>query len=183
MNHPDFTHRFILYTDAFQVAVGAVLAQDDRLEKVVAYASHSLTAAERRWSTYDRELWAIVWAVRHFRHYLGLRPFTIVTDHRPLLGLRRLPIDNDRMGRRHRWALELDPYDWVIVHKSGSQHTNADSPDATHTLVHTGTQTVMDNDPSSVCAIETPTSTMVPTAAPGSSPSPHLPSDPQAGVD
>ena len=83
--------------------------------------------------------------------------------------------------------------------KSGSQHTNADtlsrrpdlsaelmdndSPDATHTLVHTGTQTVMDNDPSSVCAIETSTSTMVPTAAPGSSPSPHLPSDPQAGVD
>ena len=58
-----------------------------------------------------------------------------------------------------------------------------DSPDATHTLVHTGTQTVMDNDPSSVCAIETPTSTMVPTAAPGSTPSPHLPSDPQAGVD
>ena len=102
MNHPDFTHRFILYTDAFQVAVGAVLAQDDRLEKVVAYASHSLTAAERRWSTYDRELWAIVWAVRHFRHYLGLRPFTIVTDHRPLLGLRRLPIDNDRSGRRSR---------------------------------------------------------------------------------
>ena len=37
-----------------------------------------------------------------------------------------------------------------------------DSPDATHTLMHTGSQTVMDNDPSSVCAIETPTSTMVP---------------------
>ena len=31
------------------------------------------------------------------------------------------------MGRRSRWALELDPYDWVIVHKSGSQHTNADT--------------------------------------------------------
>lgn len=108
MCHPDFTNHFILYTDASQVAVGAVLAQNSEgLEKVVAYASQSLTAAERRWSTYDRELWAIVWAVRYFRHYLGLRPFTIITDHRPLLGLRKLPVDNDRTRRRSRWALEL----------------------------------------------------------------------------
>lgn len=150
---------------------------------------------------YDWELWAIVWAVRHFRHYLGLRPFTIVTDHWPLLGLRRLPIDNDSTVRCSHWALELDPYDWVIMHKSGSQHTNADalsrrpdlraelmdsppeSPDTAHTLVHTGTQTVMDNDPSVVCVIETPPSTMAPTAAPGSTPNSHLPSDPQTGVD
>lgn len=44
MSHPDFTHCFILHTNASQVAVGAMLAQDaDGLEKVVAYASHSLT--------------------------------------------------------------------------------------------------------------------------------------------
>lgn len=47
------------------------------------------------WFTYDKELWMIVWAV-NFRHYCDLLPFTIVTDHQPLLGLRRLPIDNDR---------------------------------------------------------------------------------------
>lgn len=121
LSHPDFPHHLILYTDASQVSVGAVLAQGvDGLEKVVAYACHSLMAAERRWSTYDRELWAIVWAVRHFRHYLGLRPFTIVTDHRLLLGLHPLLTDNDKTGRRSRWALELDPYDWVIMHESGS---------------------------------------------------------------
>lgn len=176
VSHPDFTKRFILYTDASQVAVGAVgavgavLAQEtDGLEKVLAYASHSLTAAERQWSTYDRELWAIVWAVRNFRHYLGLRPFTIVTDHRPLLGLQRLPIDNDRTRRHSRWALELDLYDWVIVHKSGTQHTNADAlscrPDPSteqvdyegtaRTLVSTGTQTTGGKDPSAVCATPT----------------------------
>ena len=51
--------------------------------------------------------------------------------------------------------------------------------------LHTGTQTVMDNDPSTVCAIEAPSSIMAPTAAPSSSssPSPHLPSDPQVYVD
>lgn len=80
ISHPDFAHRFIQYTDASQVAARAVLAQDsDGLEKVVAGASHSLTEAER-WSTNNRELRAIVWAVRHFRHYLSLCPFTIVTD-------------------------------------------------------------------------------------------------------
>ena len=196
MSHPDFSRSFTLYTDASQIAVGAVLAQEvDGLEKVVAYASHSLTAAERRWSTYDREMWAIVWAVRNFRHYLGLLPFTIVTDHRPLLGLRRLSIDNDRTGRRSRWALELDPYDWVIVHKSGAQHTNADAlsrrpdpyavqmdcdaPGATHTLVDTGTQTVMNNDPGAVCTVDTPTT------SPAADLSSRLrsPPDPQAPTD
>lgn len=88
--------------------------------------------------------------------------------------------------------MELDPYDWVIVHKRGSQHTNADSfsrrpdlsaelmdsdaPDSTHTLVHTGTQTVMDNGPN-VCDVETPIPTMSPTVDHSSSPGPHLPSN------
>ncbi|KAK7906740.1 hypothetical protein WMY93_015352 [Mugilogobius chulae] len=161
MCHPDFTQPFVLYTDASQVAVGSVLTQSvDGLEKVVAYASHALSATERKWSTYDRELWAIVWSVRNFRHYLGLQPFTIVTDHKPLLGLRRLPIDNDRTGRRSRWALELDPYDWVIVHKSGVKHTNADSlsrcPVAPVITACSGAQTVDVVDSTSVCSIDTP---------------------------
>lgn len=61
---PDFTVPFSLYTDASGSAIGAVLAQrQGNQEKMVAYASHVLTKAERKWSTYDRELWAIVWAV------------------------------------------------------------------------------------------------------------------------
>lgn len=174
MCHPDFTQPFVLCTDASQVAIGSVLTQQvNGLDRVVAYASHALAAAERRWSTYDRELWAIVWSVRNFRHYLGLRPFTIVTDHKPLLGLRRLPIDNDRTGRRSRWALELDPYDWVIVHKSGVQHTNADAlsrcPEVPLNLVSSGTQTV---DSGAVCGVETQPE------APVEAPDPDLPAPP-----
>lgn len=171
MCHPDFTQPFVLYTDASQVAIGSVLTQlVDGLDRVVAYASHALTASERRWSTYDRELWAIVWSVRNFRHYLGLRHFTIVTDHKPLLGLRRLPIDNDRTGRRSRWALELDPYDWVIMHKSGVQHTNADAlsrcPVAPVTLVSSGTQTVVTGGGSSDAVYGVETSSEAPPEAP-----------------
>ena len=128
MAYPDVTKPFILFTDASNSAIGAVLSQvQNGRERVIAYASHVLTAAEKRWSTYDRELWAIVWSVRHFRHYLACTSFTIVTDHKPLVGLRKLPIHNDRTGRRSRWALELDPYEWHISHRDGSRHGNADA--------------------------------------------------------
>lgn len=125
---PDFTLPFSLHTDASGSAIGAVLAQKHgQQEKVIAYASHVLTKAEKNWSTYDRELWAIVWSVRLFRHYLYKQPFVIVTDHKPLLGLRKTPIDNDRTGRRARWALELDPFEWTVIYKDGHCHLNADA--------------------------------------------------------
>ena len=128
MAFPNFDQPFILSTDASNLAIGAVLAQVQQgTERVIAYASHVLTHNEKKWSTYDKELWAIVWAVRHFRHYLNCNPFTIITDHRPLLGLRKLDATHDPTGRRGRWALELDPYQWTIIHKEGKKHTNADA--------------------------------------------------------
>ncbi|KAL6456587.1 hypothetical protein MHYP_G00351310 [Metynnis hypsauchen] len=143
---PDFSLPFFLYTDASCSAIGAVLAQKhSNHENVVAYASHVLTKAERRWSTYDRELWAIVWAVRHFRHYLYKQPFVIITDHKPLVGLRKIPIDNDRTGRRARWALELDSFEWTVLYREGQSHSNADAlsrrPDVNRPAEHiTSTQ-------------------------------------------
>uniref|UniRef100_A0AAV2LVC5 Reverse transcriptase RNase H-like domain-containing protein n=1 Tax=Knipowitschia caucasica TaxID=637954 RepID=A0AAV2LVC5_KNICA len=125
---PDFSRPFTVYTNASKDAVGAVLAQEnDGLEHVVAYASQALTHTQKRWSTFDRELWAVVWAVHEFKHYVGLSAFTIVTDHRPLLGLRGMSIDNDPTGKRGRWILELDPFNWAIIHKDGSRHLNADA--------------------------------------------------------
>ncbi|XP_073800627.1 uncharacterized protein [Danio rerio] len=126
--HLDFHQPFLLYTDASASAIGAVLAQEKGTqETVIAYASHVLTKAERKWSTYDRELWAIVWAVRHFRHYLYKQHFFIITYHKPLMGLRKIPIDSDRTGRRARWALELDPFEWTVIHRKGLKHANADA--------------------------------------------------------
>lgn len=125
---PNFALPFRIYTDASKESVGAVLAQDlDGLERVVAYASQALTAAQKRWATFDRELWAVVWAVREFKHYVGFSAFTIVTDHWPLLGLRGMAMDADPTGRRARWVLELDPFNCTIVHKDGPSHKNADA--------------------------------------------------------
>uniref|UniRef100_A0A3B3WFC6 NACHT domain-containing protein n=1 Tax=Poecilia mexicana TaxID=48701 RepID=A0A3B3WFC6_9TELE len=58
LSYPDFSHEFLLFTDASNVAIGCVLSQTDdmNMENVFAYSSHVLT---KYWSTYDRELWAI----------------------------------------------------------------------------------------------------------------------------
>lgn len=126
--YPDFSKEFLLFTDASNFAIGCVLSQlnDNNREHVIAYGSHTLTATERRWSTFDRELWAIVWSIRHFRQYLTGHSFRIITDHKPLLGLRKMALDCDPTGRRARWALEIDSYDWTIEHKQGLKHSNAD---------------------------------------------------------
>ncbi|KAI4874699.1 hypothetical protein NFI96_001266 [Prochilodus magdalenae] len=47
-------------------------------------------------------------------------------DHKPLVGLRKIPIDNDRTGRRARWALELDSFEWTVLYREGQKHSNAD---------------------------------------------------------
>ena len=86
--YPDFSKEFLLFTDASNISIGCVLSQlnDSSREHVIAYGSHTLTSTERRWSTFEQELWAIVWSVHHFRQYLTGHPFRIITDHKPLLG-------------------------------------------------------------------------------------------------
>lgn len=111
MSYPDFNLAFTLYTDTSLYAVGSILAQKQHgQEKVIGYASHALLKAETKWSAYDHELWAIVWLVRHFRHNLRENLFTIITDHKPLMGLGKTPVDNDPTGRRAWWTLVLDMY-------------------------------------------------------------------------
>lgn len=129
LSYPDFSREFLLFTDASSTSVGCVLAQmnAENMENVVAYGSRKLTKTETRWPTYDRELWAIVWAIRHFRQYLTGYPFRIITDQKPLLSLRTMALDCDPTGRRARWALEIDPYDWTIEYRQGTKHANADS--------------------------------------------------------
>ena len=56
---------------------------------------------QKRRSMYDRELYAIVWSIRHLKHYLRDIHFTINTDHKPLVGLQKLPAGNER---HTRWA-------------------------------------------------------------------------------
>ena len=75
-----------LTVDASDVALGAELAQRDCSGswRPIAFFSTQLQQAERKYSAFNRELLAMYAAVKHFRHFLKGRAFTIFTDHKPL---------------------------------------------------------------------------------------------------
>ena len=80
--HPDFTQSFKLDVDASDLSIGAVLSQDtEDGECVIAYASRTLSKSERRYCVTRKEMLALVYFVKYFRHYLYGRQFTIRTDH------------------------------------------------------------------------------------------------------
>ena len=72
--------------DASPVGLSAILSQKtkgrDDDEKVIAYASRSLTDTEMRYSQSEKEALAIVWGVEHFHIYVYGHEFVLVTDHR-----------------------------------------------------------------------------------------------------
>lgn len=76
-----------LCTDASSTAIGAALNQQrhDGAWQPLGFFSRKLNPPETRYSTYDRELLAAYSAVRFFRRLFGGQPFTIFTDHRPLV--------------------------------------------------------------------------------------------------
>lgn len=114
---PDFSKRFIIQCDASDVGVGAVLLQgEEDEEKVIAYASRSLTAAERNYSTTEKECLACLFGVEKFRPYVELTKFKIVTDHSALLWLHKLQSPS---GRLARWTARLSQFTFEIVHRKG----------------------------------------------------------------
>ena len=122
---PSMREPFILYTDASQHAMGAVLTQiQNGSELLVCYASKSFSKAQSRYSTTKRELLAIVNFTRHFTDYLLGRNFQIVTDHRALQWLHNV---KDPDGLTARWLEKLAAFEYETVHRSGKSIGHADS--------------------------------------------------------
>lgn len=125
LQYPDFAKELILTTDASNEATGAILSQGKIGEdRPIPYASRTLDKAERNYSATDKELLAIVWAVKHYRPYLYGRKFKIVTDHQPLKWLMNHKDPNSRLMR---WRIILEEYDYEIIYKKGTLNTNADA--------------------------------------------------------
>ena len=118
---PDAT--FTLYTDASDVAIGAVLLQDQgNGEQPVCYESRKLNSAEKNYAVHERELLAIVHAVKTFRHYLeGCKHFTLYTDHH---SLKYFFTQRDLSRRQARWSQELAAYqpNMSIVYRKGEEN-------------------------------------------------------------
>ena len=123
---PRFGSGFILETDASGVGLGAVLAQEqpDGSVRPIAYASRTLQQPERNHGVTELEALGVVWAVRHFRHYLYGNRCDVFTDHEALKSLLNTPHPS---GRLAQWGLSLQELDLHIHYRPGPKNSNADA--------------------------------------------------------
>lgn len=123
--HPDFSNTFILDTDASNKAIGGVLSQViNGEERVIAYASRTLSKTERRYCVTRKELPVVVQFIKHFRHFLYGRQFLIRIHHSSLQWLRRF---KNPEGQLVLWLEVISSYNMVIKHRPRVQHRNADA--------------------------------------------------------
>lgn len=101
--------------------IGAVLTQRGQ---PIAYMSRSLGLAKRNWSTYAREMLAIVVSIRTWRPYLMEHKFIIQTDQR---SLRYLLEQRILTPEQQKWAGKMAGYDYEIVYKPGRNNAAADA--------------------------------------------------------
>ena len=93
-----------IWADASHFAIGAVLMQSGQ---PIAYMSKTLKGAELNWTVTDQELFAIIEALQVWRCYVEGIPFTVCTDHNPLVHLQSQP----SLSRRQvRWSEKLQQY-------------------------------------------------------------------------
>lgn len=126
MVYPDLSKDFILTCDASSSAIGYVLGQIDSSgkEHAIAFGGRSLSPCERKWSTSEQEMLAVIEGIRSYRIYLSDKKFTIYTDHKAL----KYVMDQKRStGRLARWAMEIQGYQFEIIYKPGKSNQVADA--------------------------------------------------------
>ncbi|WVZ89884.1 hypothetical protein U9M48_036233 [Paspalum notatum var. saurae] len=141
---PDFNKVFELECDASGIGLGAVLLQEG---KPVAYFSEKLSGASLKYSTYDKELYALVRTLHTWQHYLWHREFIIHSDHEALKHIRT----QTNLNRRHaKWVEFIESFPYIIKHKNGKDNVIANALSRRYTMLSQldfkifGLQTVKD---------------------------------------
>nr|GEY85526.1 putative reverse transcriptase domain-containing protein [Tanacetum cinerariifolium] len=118
---PEGCEDFIVYCDASNKGLGAVLMQR---EKVISYTSCQLKIHEKNYTTHDLELGAVVFALKIWRHYLYGTKCTVFTDHKSLQHI----LDQKELNmRQRRWLELLSDYDCEIRYHPGKANVVADA--------------------------------------------------------
>nr|XP_027122192.1 uncharacterized protein LOC113739147 [Coffea arabica] len=118
---PGFSKTFEIDCDASGIGVGAVLNQGGR---PIAYFSEKLNGAALNYSTYDKELYALIRALQVWQHYLRPKEFMIHTDHESLKYLKA----QHTLSKKHaRWIAFVESFPYVIKYKASRSNVVADA--------------------------------------------------------
>jgi hypothetical protein len=118
---PDFSKTFQVRCDASGFAIGAVLSQDDR---PVTYFSEKLNEAKVKYSTYDKEFYAVIQALKKWRHYLIPKEFILYSDNHAL----QFVTQQDKLNQKHaKWVEYMQNFTFVIKHISGTANKVVDA--------------------------------------------------------
>ena len=113
---------FVVVCDASEFGLGAALLQWQEDELIILeFASKTLSKAEIKWPAYEREAYAIRWAVNRFEDYIKAGNVIVLSDHLPLQAM-----DKATNSKVLRWSLYLQQFDLDIRHISGNQNLLAD---------------------------------------------------------
>ncbi|WJZ98605.1 hypothetical protein VitviT2T_017117 [Vitis vinifera] len=121
---PNWKLPFEVMCDSSDLAMGAVLGQrEDGKPYVIYYASKTLNEAQKNYTTTEKELLAIVFALDKFRAYLVGSSIVVFTDHS---ALKYLLTKQDAKARLIRWILLLQEFNLQIRDKKGVENVVAD---------------------------------------------------------
>jgi hypothetical protein len=118
---PNFKKTFQVRYDASGVAIGAVLSQDNR---PIAYFSEKMNETKRNYSTYDKEFYSIIQALKKWRHYLVPKEFVLYNDNHALQFITR----QENLNHRHaKWIEFMQNFTFVIKHIYGNANKVVDA--------------------------------------------------------
>ena len=122
---------FEIACDASHVGIGGVLSQESH---PIAYFSEKLNEAKQKYSTYDKEFYAVIQSIRHWHHFLIYKDFVLYTDHEALKYIN----SQKKLSHRHgKWVSFLQQYNFVIKHKAGVENKVADALSRVHLILTT----------------------------------------------
>jgi hypothetical protein len=138
---PDPSKPYVVTTDASGFAIGACLQQDQGNGlQPICYMSKKMLDAETRYPIHDKEMLAIIVALREWRHYLHGSKFTVqvLTDHKSLVHFDTQPKLSERQAR---WNEFIAEFDFTIIYQEGKKNVVADalSRRADHEVNHLST--------------------------------------------
>jgi hypothetical protein len=117
----DFNKTFELECDASGIGLGGFLLQE---RKLVAYFSEKLSGHVLNYSTYDKELYALVRCLETWQHYLWPKEFVIHSDHESLKHIH----SQGKLNCRHAKQVEfIESFPCVIKHKKGMENVITDA--------------------------------------------------------